>query len=126
MTSFITLPQNSVTTVIMLLYDVLQTISETVKFPLVERGVELLVRWWLMVVHKESLLSSAQIHSLLIEMLFLTEEECEDKCISLNELVGSCVTQSIQPSSLNMQRMMGCLFHSCQHNLRMIWKGEMP
>lgn len=110
----------------MLLYDVLQTISETVKFPLVERGVELLVRWWLMVVHKESLLSSAQIHSLLIEMLFLTEEECEDKCISLNELVGSCVTQSIQPSSLNMQRMMGCLFHSCQNNLRMIWKGEMP
>lgn len=126
MTSFIVLPQNSVTTVVMLFYDVLQTISNTVKFPLVERGVELLVRWWLWIVDKKTLLSSAQIHSLLIDMLFLTEEDCEDKSISLNELVGSCVTQSIQPSSLDMQRMIGCLFHSCRDSIREIWKGEMP
>ena len=54
------------------------------------------------------------------------EEGHEDDSISMNGFVGNCVIQALNPSSMNMQRLIAGLFHSCMDSVRTIWEGEMP
>ena len=109
---FVSLPQNSVTKMASLYYTVIDTIANqhvTVKD--IEECIQILVRMWLVIVSKESLLSKQQIHSLVLELV-KKEEGHEDDSISMNGFVGNCVIQALNPSSMNMQRLMDCLFHS--------------
>lgn len=123
--SFVVLPQNSVTTLATLFFSVMQVVasSETVPFSIVNQTVQTMVKMWLAVVNKESLLSEPLVHNLLIEMLDVDDE---NSVVLLNGFVGNCILQSLNPSSLNMQRLMACMFHSCRSSIRLLWDGEMP
>ena len=123
---FVSLPQNSVTKMASLYYTVIETIAtQHVTVKDIEECIQILVRMWLVIVSKESLLSKQQIHSLVLELV-KKEEGHEDDSISMNGFVGNCVIQALNPSSMNMQRLMACLFHSCMDSVRTIWEGEMP
>ena len=123
---FVMLPQNSASKMANLYYAVIETISENhVTVKAIEDCIQILVKLWLVVVSKQSLLSSQQVHSLVLELVE-KEEGHEEDVVSMNCFVGNCVIQSINPSSLNMQRLMACLFHSCMDSIRLIWEGEMP
>ena len=122
---FLVFTENSVESVSSAFYRLLCELNEvsvlTVK--MLEEGVQIVIKTWLAVIDKPSLLSPDQVPVLLRDMLGVDEKDTLVKSVSF---LGSCIIQTQTPESLAMQRLMGVLFCQCPQLIKCNWKGEMP
>lgn len=123
---FIMLPVNSTYIVSKWYYEVIARMNRVkeLSFMMLKEAVLVMVRVWLWTIDKPTLLSAAQVHDLLKELLEVDDEE--KTTVSCASFVGSCMLQASEPSSLSMQRFLALLIKPASQSIKRIWEGEMP
>lgn len=125
---FFLFTENSVETVSTAFYSLLCVLNDNtnvIKLSTLENAIQIVVKVWLWVVEKTTLLQADQVSMLIRELIDVTEVE-ESYPVRKAVYLGSCILQSRSPSSLGMQRLLSILFCGCPQNIKSIWEGEMP
>lgn len=125
---FLLFQENSIETVSTSFYSLLCVLNDNahvIQLNALEHAIQIVVKMWLWVVEKTTLLQTDQVSVLIRELIDVTEV---DGSYPVREAayLGSCILQSRSPSSLSMQRLLSILFCGCPQNVKSIWEGEMP
>ena len=123
---FVVLPVNSISVVSKFDYQVIAQMNDVqnLSFTMLRDAVHVIVRVWLSVVDKPTLLSTAQVDGLLKELVEVEDEE--GATVTCTSFVGGCVLQAATPNSLSMQRLSATILKPASQHVKSLWQGEMP